>query len=211
MKTRQFNGALTYPETGVTDNQLRVWNRVGLFHPDLDEAEIPGLPRLVPVGQADASLEHWVRSYLDANCAHCHRPNGVRAQFDARFDTELAAQGLIDGDVGNPLGIAGARVVAARDPGRSILHRRMESRDPSLQMPPLARNTPDAEALAVLRSWIEVLPAPRPALPAARPEFSRGGPLLLAAACDFLRSSRWHPAPSLLRHRRAGLLAGSAR
>ena len=69
VKTRQLNGALTYPATGVTDNQLRVWNRVGLFHPDLDEAEIPGLPRLVPVGQADASLEHRVRSYLDANCA----------------------------------------------------------------------------------------------------------------------------------------------
>src|SRR4051794_13583639 len=54
--------------------------------------------------------------------------------------------------------MVGVRVVAAGDPARSILHPGMESREPSPQMLPLARGKPDAEAPAVLRSWIETLP-----------------------------------------------------
>ncbi|WP_435018161.1 PQQ-dependent sugar dehydrogenase [Tundrisphaera sp. TA3] len=160
VKTRQLNGPMAYAGTGREDNQIRAWNRVGLFHPELAEADIPRLPRLVPIGRADAPLEDRVRSYLDANCAHCHRPNGVRARFDARFDTAMAEQGLVDGEIAHAFGLGDVRVVMARDPARSVLHRRMESRDPSLQMPPLARNVPDAKALAVIREWIESLPGP---------------------------------------------------
>ena len=163
VKTRQLNGPIAYAATGMVDNQLRAWNHAGLFHPELDEAEIPGLPRAVPLDETAAEPEVRVRSYLDANCAHCHRPNGVRARFDARVDTDLGAQGLIDGEIGNLLGIGDARVVAPGDLARSILHRRMASRDANLRMPPLGRDVPDAEALAVVRAWIESLPAtPKP-------------------------------------------------
>ena len=75
------------------------------------EVDIPILTRLRHEADTTASLEVRARSFIDANCAHCHRPGGVQALFDARFDTPLASQGLVGGTVGNLLGIAGAKEV----------------------------------------------------------------------------------------------------
>lgn len=157
VKTRQINRDLEHPRTGTAENQIRAWNRVGLLHPALDEAEIATLPRSTPIDRADADVEDRVRSYLDANCAHCHRPNGVRARFDARIDTDLDSQGLIDGDLSNDLGHPDFKVVVPGDPARSLLYRRLESCDANLRMPPLGRSIPDEATLAVVRAWIEGL------------------------------------------------------
>lgn len=159
VNTRQLNRDREYERTGSIDNQLRTWGHIGLFDTAPDEARIPTLPKLAAIDRADADVAHRVRSYLDANCSYCHRPNGVRARFDARFDIEPALQGLVDGEVDNPIGVDGARVVAAGNPARSILHRRMSSREPGTQMPPLATRLPDDEALGLVRAWIESLPA----------------------------------------------------
>jgi uncharacterized repeat protein (TIGR03806 family) len=162
VKTRQLNGSFTYPTTGVRDNQLRTWNHLGLFRSPLDESQIAGLARLSPPGEEQAPLEKRARSYLDANCAHCHRPgNLIRATFDARFDTPLERQGLLDAaTVSDSLGLRDPRVIACGDPARSMVLERMRRGD-KFHMPPLATNVRDEAAVKVLEAWIRKGPRGR--------------------------------------------------
>src|SRR5208283_471595 len=110
----------------------------------------------------------------DANCAHCHRPGGTVAFFDARYDTPLARQGLVGGPVLLDEGIDGARAIAPNDIWRSILFMRVTSTD-ALKMPPLAHEVTDRQGEALLKQWIESLTGP-PVLPP---------PLISPAGGDF--------------------------
>jgi uncharacterized repeat protein (TIGR03806 family) len=156
VRTCQLNGDFSYPDTGVTDNQLRALNQIGMFNPGIVESNITSFPASVPVSDTSASLELRVRSYLDANCAHCHRPNGVRGFFDARLDTPLASQGIVGGAVADTLGIIGARVIKPQSLSQSVLYVR-DNALASIQMPPLARNVVDTNYINVLGAWINTL------------------------------------------------------
>ena len=90
VKTRQLNRPFTYP-SGVTDNELRSWNHLGLFAPAFKDEEVQNFTALAAAGDTARSLQDRARSYLDANCAQCHRPGGTVANFDARYDTPLRA------------------------------------------------------------------------------------------------------------------------
>jgi uncharacterized repeat protein (TIGR03806 family) len=171
VKTRQLNRDFNYP-SGVTDNELRAWNHIGLFDTNLDEADLKNFPKLAGINDATRSLEDRARSYLDANCANCHRPRGTVAFFDARYDTPLAQQGLIDGRVLIDERIDNPRVIKPNDIWRSILYMRTDTTE-TFKMPVLARNEIDAQGMNLLRQWIESMPGP-PVLPP--PEISpRGG------------------------------------
>ncbi len=163
VNTRQLNAPETYPETGVTDNQLRALNRIGLFNPAFDEAAISGFEQLSALTNTSASLEQRARSYLDANCAQCHLPGGTGITFDARYDTPLTNQNIINTPAAFSLGYDNARIVAPRDVWRSVLYDRINSVDASnapskIQMPPLARNVIDTNAVVVMAAWINSLP-----------------------------------------------------
>jgi uncharacterized repeat protein (TIGR03806 family) len=156
VKTRQMNRAFTYPG-GVTDNELRAWNHLGLFAPGVNEAELEKLPTLAAADDAQRSLQDRARSYLDANCAQCHRPGGTVAYFDARYDTPLEKQELIDGPVLIDQGIDRPRVISPHDIWRSIVFMRVNTVD-DIKMPPIARGTIDQKGVTLLRDWIESLP-----------------------------------------------------
>jgi uncharacterized repeat protein (TIGR03806 family) len=173
VKTRQLNRDFTYP-SGVTENELHAWNRLGLLDKNLDEADLKKLPALANATDTKRNLADRARSYLDVNCANCHRPGGTVAFFDARYDTPLARQNLIDGRVLIDQRIDGARVIAPNDTWRSILFMRANTTE-AFKMPTLARNTIDVQGMALLRQWIESLPGPKVLPP---PEISpRGGNL----------------------------------
>jgi uncharacterized repeat protein (TIGR03806 family) len=156
VKTRQLNHDFTYP-SGVTDNELRAWNRLGLFSPGFSEADLPKFARLAPADDTTRSVEDRARSYFDANCSHCHRPGGTVANFDARYDTPLDQQGLVDGRVLIDERIDRSRVIAPNDIWRSIAFMRVNTVS-EIRMPPLARETIDERGVALLRQWITSLP-----------------------------------------------------
>ena len=154
--THQMNGNLLYP-SGVTDNQLRTLNHLGVFTAPLNEAAITNYPKAYALNDTNASLELRARSYFSANCAHCHRPGGVNALFDMRFDTPLASQRLINGTALNTLGLANAKIIKPGDLTNSVLFQRDNSLG-LIQMPPLAKNLVDTNAMAVIAAWINSLP-----------------------------------------------------
>jgi uncharacterized repeat protein (TIGR03806 family) len=156
ISTRQLNRAFRYP-SGVTDNELRAWNHIGLFAAALKDEDLRGLPTLAAADDASHTLEDRARSYLDANCSQCHRPGGTVANFDARYSTPLAKQGLIDGPVLIDQGIDRPRVVSPHDVWRSIAYMRVNTTG-DIKMPPVARETIDDHGVTLLRDWINSLP-----------------------------------------------------
>ena len=155
IKTKQLNR--TFDRGSGPENQIRAWSRLGMLDPAPREEELPALGRFAALSDRSASLEERARSYLDANCANCHRPGGSRGPLDLRHETPLEKQGLVGVPlIAGDLGVPGALCLVPGDAKRSGLYLRMARLD-VFQMPPLAMKRVDAEALAVIKGWIEEL------------------------------------------------------
>jgi uncharacterized repeat protein (TIGR03806 family) len=161
IKTRQMNHGFKYP-SGIVDNELRTWNHLGLLATPINDADLPTFATLAASGDTTRSLEDRARSYLDANCSHCHQPGGTVANFDARFDTPLEKQELVNGPVLIDQGIDKPRIIAPHDPWRSIAYMRVNTAG-DIKMPPLARNTIDEAGVNLINEWIMSMPG-RPVL-----------------------------------------------
>ena len=133
-------------------NQIEVLSEVGYFNGPV--TNVPSLPALSRPNDTAASLEHRVRSYLQANCVQCHQPGGPsQGSWDARIATATAAAGLINGSLVNNLGDPLNRVLAPADVAHSVLLQKLSTRGPG-QMPPLASWIADPAGIALLTEWI---------------------------------------------------------
>ncbi|HEX7897664.1 MAG TPA: PQQ-dependent sugar dehydrogenase [Planctomycetota bacterium] len=103
-------------------------------------------------------LDLRARSYLAANCAHCHRfGGGGAANIDLRHDQPLDKMQAVNArptlggfDLPDPY------VIAAGDPGRSTLLFRLSKLGPG-HMPHLGSDEIDVQGLELLRQWIASL------------------------------------------------------
>jgi mono/diheme cytochrome c family protein len=184
LQTAQINKLHDYD--GATENQLEVLERLGLFKvnsalvaqspQDLpaeirsipqrrtpqDSALLPtsthNLPRLANPYDQSSNLADRARAYLHSNCSSCHVPaGGGNATLDLRHNIPLAQTGLIDENPKHQrFDINDARLVASGNPERSILLKRMSIRGNG-QMPQLATQVIDEEAVALIRQWISSL------------------------------------------------------
>jgi mono/diheme cytochrome c family protein len=155
VNTRQMNRAFAGDES--TSNQLLLWAHNGMFDQSITIGEVASFSKLLPPNDEKQPLVDRARSYLDANCAQCHRPGGAPGYFDARFETPLALQNLINGPVLINMALDRARTIAPHDPWRSIILNRVTAHN-DLRMPPLAHERVDPAGEKLLRKWIASIP-----------------------------------------------------
>lgn len=151
LKTRQLNKLIKHPSNGELINQLSYWSSLGIFRNEM--AAPTKLPQLADLKDEQTSLTMRIRSYLDANCANCHQPNGVDAAFDARSATALYDQHII-----NTLSLSRNSSDSSYiiKPG-SIHESEIWLRDASKasnRMPPIGTHLNDVEYLIKLKAWI---------------------------------------------------------
>lgn len=177
ISSKQLNRPFKHPSYHFELNQIDLWSRMNMFTESVSSETLETLPALVKIDDPHVRLEDRVRSYLDANCSSCHRPGGARAKFDARFETPLAEQGLLDGELFTQEGLEEPAVVVPGQPHRSMLiHRLMHH---SKRMPPIGVQTRDNRAIAVISDWIDRLddsPVRVETNPAPPADTSEGGP-----------------------------------
>ncbi len=158
VRTRQLNRDFFYSATGRTANQLVTLNRLGFFSPAIDESRLSQMLTLKAQDDSSATLERRARSYLDANCSHCHQPaTPTPAEFDARLTTVPWLQGLIAEDAVDDLDITGAQLIKPGDVARSVVYHRLGSTVKNIAMPPIAKNVVDAAGMQLLSQWINSL------------------------------------------------------
>jgi uncharacterized repeat protein (TIGR03806 family) len=155
-ETAQLNGPLSYP-SGIRSNQLETLEHIGMFSASLGAAP-EDLPALTDVHDASATLSDRSRSYLHANCANCHRPNGPgQGPMDFRFQTAFEDTGTcnLDPELGD-LGVSGAKILTPGDSASSVVSLRMHNLGDD-RMPPLGTQVVDAEGAAAVDAWIDNL------------------------------------------------------
>ena len=150
------------PEPGSLDLDALVRRGLLAGLPAPAAAHAPRVAAVSPVARA-------ALGYLHGNCSHCHNAASPIAalglSFTVRADgtPEALATAVGHESQYRPTGTDLHLRVVPGAPAQSLLLARVASRQPPLQMPPLATRLVDEEALALLTSWIEQELAPPPA------------------------------------------------
>jgi uncharacterized repeat protein (TIGR03806 family) len=153
-KARHLNKDYSY-STGA-ENQLVHWAKIGL----LTGAPTPGqAPRNAAWDLPDSgTVEQRARAYLDANCGHCHNPEGP-ANNSGLYLTATQSDPLRLGFCKVPVaaghGAGDLRFdMVHGKPDESILVRRLNSVEPKVMMPELGRTTIHREGVELIREWV---------------------------------------------------------
>jgi hypothetical protein len=139
----------------------------------VDNGLLVGLPRTYqktpPRIESGTATERSALGYMHGNCGHCHNEQGSLAnlQLFLRQAVTPTAHTATISTIRNPVKKLApgqpADAVLRIEPGnpdRSGLMKRIDSRYPPLQMPPLGTELVDEEAVSLIRKWIAELDEP---------------------------------------------------
>jgi uncharacterized repeat protein (TIGR03806 family) len=111
------------------------------------------------VSWKDASqpLNERARSYIDANCAHCHSENSHCDYRPMRFDyseTDNPENLGICVEPDTDLGVGQTHIINPANQARSMLFYRISSTDEEVRMPLLGRTLVHDEGVQLISEWI---------------------------------------------------------
>lgn len=143
---------------GIVANQLAAFERLGLFTSPLPDRP-ENLPRLVNPHDAKKDINERARSYLHANCSHCHRKwGGGNAEFQLLITLPIAELGIVGTKPGHgTFERKDARILTPGFPDRSLLSTRMQLLGLG-RMPHIASKVVDHQAVALIEEWIRSMP-----------------------------------------------------
>lgn len=153
----QLDRQVSFQEKSV--DQLKLLGHWGIFTPELLENSKSRL--INPYDETAGSLDQRARSYLDTNCAHCHRMSGggstnIELVIEHPLEkTKLVSKKPLQGS----LGLYHAEIVAAGDPYRSVLFYRL-AKTGSGHMPHIGAHKVDTRGLQLIHDWIQQIPIP---------------------------------------------------
>lgn len=158
-KPQNLNKMFTYSDGSA--NQLSRWIQEGYLQDNLP-ADIVSTVDWTDTSQP---LELRVRSYIDINCAHCHRENShcdymsMRFAFSETGDPENLGICVPPQDNINP---SLTYIIAKKNPLRSAVAYRIKSVVPNERMPILGRTIVHEEAVEMITEWINTMDTPCP-------------------------------------------------
>jgi len=168
---------MDYDYEFATANQLTYWSDAGvLTNLPQDLLTVPKSEpfddSVVPSANPVETMNNMARSYLDINCAHCHRSelslpeenyagiagaSGLRLEFNRDYDTDTLSFGVCKSAVASGHENYSADVVPLA-PDDSYLLFRMSTNDARHRMPELGRSLIHDEGVELIRNWILNLP-----------------------------------------------------
>jgi uncharacterized repeat protein (TIGR03806 family) len=166
--TQSENGELTVPigpkpqnlnysynYAGGSMNQLQKWISVGYLQNNLPA----NIVSTVDYKDPTQPLELRAKSYLDMNCAHCHRVGGHCDYVEAKFNfsnSDLYQMGVCM----PPLFSVddGPYIINRGKSNKSELVVRMSSVNQAVMMPIIGRTVVHDEGVALIKQWIDALP-----------------------------------------------------
>jgi len=159
----QLNRRVEFGEQA--DNQVRTLKKLRILPEDFAYSNHP---LANPYVEGAAKLDHRARSYLQVNCAHCHRfGGGGAAMIDLRSDIPIGEMRILN--VRPALGgfdLPDPYIVCGGDPGRSALFYRVSKLGRG-RMPHIGSDAVDADGTQLLALWIKDLKVVLPSEQAA--------------------------------------------
>ena len=156
---REVGFTLGISHVQLAGSQLEKFRSLGLFGEEQPKLPEDATHLRDPYDESQPT-ELRARSWLHANCSHCHvRAGGGNSRMEMEYHKSLKDTNLISVRPQHAtFGIGDARIVAPGSPERSVLWHRISRRGAG-QMPPLVSTKVDQRASALIARWITSLRA----------------------------------------------------